>query len=147
MTIKMIYCLYQDSNRDIPSNIPLTPGTPSGKGFYLTVYPSSRPNMDTIYLLMCAKQHYLHIYLFLHISFFVVVFIVVVFFVVIMFVICFVFKIVFVVIVVVDILVVVVIIVIIIIFCQSIENDKVMSLVESKLDQGTQLCRTHLENK
>ena len=55
----MIYCPYQDSTRDIRSNIPLRlqefpraspSGTPSGEGVYLTVYPSSRPNTDTIYL-------------------------------------------------------------------------------------------------
>ena len=31
----------------VPSGMPL--GTPSDKGLYLTVYPSSRPNTDTIY--------------------------------------------------------------------------------------------------
>ena len=30
----------------LPSGVPL--GTPSGKGLYLTVYPSSRPNTDTV---------------------------------------------------------------------------------------------------
>ena len=56
MTVKMIYCPYQDSTQDIPPNIPLCLqelpralplGTPSGKGVYLTVYPSSRPYMYT----------------------------------------------------------------------------------------------------
>ena len=57
MIVKMIYSPYQDSTRDIRSNIPLhlqvlprasPSGTPSGKGVYLIVYPSSRPNTDTI---------------------------------------------------------------------------------------------------
>ena len=58
INIKMIYCLYEDSNRDIRSNIDLRlwelplaspSGTSSGKGLYLTVYPSSRPNRETLY--------------------------------------------------------------------------------------------------
>ena len=58
MTVKMIYCLYEDSTRDIQSNIPLRlkefpwalpSGTPSGKGVYLTIYPSSRPYSDTVH--------------------------------------------------------------------------------------------------
>ena len=61
MTVKIIYCLYQDSTRDIWSNIPLrlqkfpraSPlGTPSDKGVYLTVFPSSRPNTDTVYTIL-----------------------------------------------------------------------------------------------
>ena len=34
----------------LPSEFPwaLPSGTPSGKGLYLTVYPSSRPNTDTV---------------------------------------------------------------------------------------------------
>ena len=56
--MKIIYCPYKGSTPDIRSNIPLClqefpraspPGAPSGKGVYLTVYPSSRPNMDTIF--------------------------------------------------------------------------------------------------
>ena len=38
-------CL-QEFPRTLPS------GNPSGKGLYLTVYPSSRPNTDTIYILV-----------------------------------------------------------------------------------------------
>ena len=58
MTVKIIYCLYKDSTRDIRSNIPLRlqeipwalpSGDPSGEGVYLTVYPTSSPNTDTIY--------------------------------------------------------------------------------------------------
>ena len=57
MIVEMIYCPYQDSTRDIQSNIPLCLqelplvlplGTSSGEGVYLTVYHSSRPNTDTI---------------------------------------------------------------------------------------------------
>ena len=53
----MIYCSYQDSNQYIRSNIPLglkefpwasPSGTPSGEGVYLTVYPMSCPNTDTV---------------------------------------------------------------------------------------------------
>ena len=53
----IIYCPYQDSTRDIWSNIPLclqefpwtSPlGTPSGGGVYLTVNPSSGPNTDRV---------------------------------------------------------------------------------------------------
>ena len=56
----MIYCPNQDLKRDIRSNIPLcfkefppaSPlGTPSGKGVYLTVYPSSCPNTETVWSL------------------------------------------------------------------------------------------------
>ena len=36
-----------DSGYTVKYN-PLPSGTPSGKGLYLTVYPSSRPNMDTV---------------------------------------------------------------------------------------------------
>ena len=43
------------SNDFYPKSIPtgvvpnfLPSGTPSGKGFYLTVYPSSHPNTDTV---------------------------------------------------------------------------------------------------
>ena len=59
----MIYCPYLDLTRDIRSNIPLClqefpwalpSGTPSGKGVYLTVYPESRPNTDTI----CCNKHF-----------------------------------------------------------------------------------------
>ena len=57
----MIYCLYKDSTWDILSNIPLcfqefpralTWGTPSGEGVYLTLYPSSCLNTDTIHCTM-----------------------------------------------------------------------------------------------
>ena len=57
MIFKMIYCLFQDSTRDIWSNIPirlqefsrpLPSGTPSGEGVYLTVYFFSCPNTDTV---------------------------------------------------------------------------------------------------
>ena len=57
----MISCPYEDSTRDIQSNITLRlqefpralpSGTPSGQGVYLTVYPSSRHNTDTIYYLL-----------------------------------------------------------------------------------------------
>ena len=57
MIFEMIYCPYKDSTRYIQSNIPLCLQdfsrasplvTPSGDGVYLTVYPSSRPNTDTI---------------------------------------------------------------------------------------------------
>ena len=34
-------------------------GTPSGEGVYLTVYPSSRPNTDTVHT---AYAHTLHAY-------------------------------------------------------------------------------------
>ena len=53
-----IYSPYQDSTWDIRSNITLRlqefsralpSGTPSGEGVYWTLYPSSRPYMDTIY--------------------------------------------------------------------------------------------------
>ena len=53
----MIYCPYEDSTRDIQSNIPLClqelpwalpSETPSGEGVYFSVYPSSRPNTDTV---------------------------------------------------------------------------------------------------
>ena len=58
-TGKMMYCPYKDSTRDILSNIPhslqefplaLPSGTPSGEGVYFTVYSSSRPNTDTVYI-------------------------------------------------------------------------------------------------
>ena len=32
--------------QELPPALPL--GTPSGEGVYLTVYPSSRPNTDTV---------------------------------------------------------------------------------------------------
>ena len=38
----------------LPSGVPS--GTPSGKGLYLTVYPSSRPNTDTLYTQYCHTQ-------------------------------------------------------------------------------------------
>ena len=65
MTVKMIYCPYQDSTRDIRSNIPLRLqefpwalplGTPSGEGVYLTAYPSPCPNMDTACSVQCLVQ-------------------------------------------------------------------------------------------
>ena len=34
----------------LPSGVPS--GTPSGKGLYLTVYPSSRPNTDTVHIIV-----------------------------------------------------------------------------------------------
>ena len=37
-----------------PSGVPS--GTPSGEGVYLTVYPSSGPNTDTIYALHLGAQ-------------------------------------------------------------------------------------------
>ena len=52
--------------QDIPSNIsfclqefPLfsPSGIPSGKGLYLTAYPSSRPNTDTVYFCILLLQH------------------------------------------------------------------------------------------
>ena len=54
-----MYCPYKESARDLRSTIPLClqefpralpSGIPSGKGVYLTVYPSSRPNTDTVWL-------------------------------------------------------------------------------------------------
>ena len=48
---------YEDERRNIRSNIPLRlkefprakpEGTPEGKGVYLTVYPESSPNTDSI---------------------------------------------------------------------------------------------------
>ena len=67
MIFKMMYCPYKDSTRDIWSNIPLClqelpwalpSGTPSGKGVYLTVYPSSRPNTDTVYPMLRGYMKY-----------------------------------------------------------------------------------------
>ena len=46
MTVKMIYCPYEDSTQEFPRASPL--GTPSGKGVYLTVYSSSCHNRDTV---------------------------------------------------------------------------------------------------
>ena len=52
-----ILYLYWDERRDIQSNIPLClkefprgkpKGTPEGEGVYLTVYPESSPNKDSI---------------------------------------------------------------------------------------------------
>ena len=63
----MICCPYKDSARDIRSNILLhlqefpraSPlGTPSGEGVYLTVYPSSRPNTDTVKYVVEVEQKY-----------------------------------------------------------------------------------------
>ena len=57
MIVKMIYCPYKDSTRDIRSNIALQLqefpralpfGTSSGEGVYLTKYPSSRPITNTV---------------------------------------------------------------------------------------------------
>ena len=57
MIVKIIYCLYKDSTRDVRSHIFLRlrqfpwaspSGTPSDEGVYLTIYPSSCPNTDTI---------------------------------------------------------------------------------------------------
>ena len=48
-TVKYTLCL-QEFPRASPS------GTPSGKGLYLTVYPSSRPNMDTIFQTDIMKE-------------------------------------------------------------------------------------------
>ena len=57
MIVKMIYCQYHDLTRDIWSNRPLCLqefpralpyGTFSGKGVYLTVFPLSCPNTDTV---------------------------------------------------------------------------------------------------
>ena len=61
--------MYLDSTWDIRSNIPLClwefpPAlplkTPLGEGVYLTVYPSSHPNMDTVYpkKVFNFKDHY-----------------------------------------------------------------------------------------
>ena len=55
---KIIYCPYEDltwikrSNiarcrRELPWALPLA--TPSGEGLYLTVYPLSCPNLDTVH--------------------------------------------------------------------------------------------------
>ena len=38
----------------LPSGVPS--GTPSGKGLYLTIYPSSRPNTDTIDLKLDVRM-------------------------------------------------------------------------------------------
>ena len=55
---------YQDSTWDIRSNITLClqefpraspSGTPSGKMLYLNVYPSSRPNTDTLTCSACRR--------------------------------------------------------------------------------------------
>ena len=55
--VRMIYCVRIRTIRDLRSNIPLCPkefrrakseGTPEGKGVYLTVYPKSSPNTDSI---------------------------------------------------------------------------------------------------
>ena len=61
----MIYCQYEDSVWDIRSNIALffwnfpwafPYGTPLGGGLYLNVYPSSRPNTDTVYPPSCQAR-------------------------------------------------------------------------------------------
>ena len=58
MIVKIIFCPYFDITRVIRSNVPLCLqeiprtlplGTPSGKWVYLTVYPLSLSNTDTIY--------------------------------------------------------------------------------------------------
>ena len=49
MTVKMIDCL-QEFPRASASE------TPSGKGVYLTIYPSSRPNTDTVHSLRAICQ-------------------------------------------------------------------------------------------
>ena len=52
MFLKIIYCPYYDLTQYtvkftlLPSGVPL--GTPSDVGVYSTVYPSSRPNTDTL---------------------------------------------------------------------------------------------------
>ena len=59
LTPTCVLYLYKDETRDIRSNIALSlkefprakpEGTPEGKGLYLTVYPESSPNTDTISL-------------------------------------------------------------------------------------------------
>ena len=58
MIVKIIFCPYFDITQDVRSNVPLCLqeipwalplGTPSGNVVYLTVYPLSLPNTDTIY--------------------------------------------------------------------------------------------------
>ena len=64
MIVKMIYCPYEDSTRDIRSNIPLClqefpraspSGTHSGEGVYLTLFSSSCPNTDTVSVTWSAE--------------------------------------------------------------------------------------------
>ena len=44
----------------VPSGFALPLGTPLGKGLYLTVYPTSRPNTDTISLTHLTLRNILH---------------------------------------------------------------------------------------
>ena len=45
---------YWDKTRDIQSNVTLF--LKEGKGLYLTVYPLSRPNTDTLYLFLLGQS-------------------------------------------------------------------------------------------